>query len=99
MKDELKPELSLRLQPEKLEDGVPQAFTFVLTNVGSEDVRYPLPDIDCSNPSPKGSVWRDESWEPSMGATGLAKAKGYCSFEAPDRLNPESSSVRRNGRC
>ena len=93
VKDELKPELSLRLQPENLVDGVPQAFTFVLTNVGAEDVHLPLPDIDCSNRSPQGSVWLDESWQPSTGATGLAKGKGYCDFGSAGR--PEPTVIER----
>ena len=74
-----KPEVSLLLQPEKVVEGVPQAFTFVLTNISGEDLRLPEPDIDCGNPTSQGAIWLDESWQPTNG-TGLGKGLGTCDF-------------------
>jgi len=74
-----RPELSILLQPENVVDGVPQAFTFVLTNISDQDIHLPQPDIDCSNPTSQGAVWLNESWQPSTG-TGLGKGIGTCDF-------------------
>jgi hypothetical protein len=47
--------LALRLQPEALEEGVPQAFRFELVNTTDHDVRVPRPAIQCEN-SFSGSI-------------------------------------------
>lgn len=75
----LQPELRIVLEPESLVDGVPQAFTFVLTNIGDKDLRLPQPNIDCSEPTSKGSIRLDESWQSDTGM-GLAKGVDACDF-------------------
>jgi len=95
VKHEPKPELSLRLQPENLANGVPQAFRFVLTNIGDKDLRLPLPNVDCSNVNWKGSLWLDESWQPSTGAMGLAKGQAFCDFGSRFTGRPEPSLIQR----
>ena len=41
--------LEFRLQPERMEGGVPQAFDFLLVNKTDHDVRVPVPIIDCED--------------------------------------------------
>jgi hypothetical protein len=41
--------LELRLQPERVERGVPQAFSFLLVNKTDHDVRVPIPTIECAD--------------------------------------------------
>jgi hypothetical protein len=41
--------LELRLQPERVERGVPQAFSFLLVNKTHHDVRVPMPAVDCED--------------------------------------------------
>jgi hypothetical protein len=77
-KEEPESELSLRLQPENLVDGVPQAFTFILRNFSNEDLRLPVPEIDCGNVNWRGSLLLDETWQPSAGGAGWGKGKGFC---------------------
>ena len=72
-----RPELAIVLEPEQMVDGVPQAWTFVLTNVSGHELRLPQPSIDCSNPTATGSVWMNESWTLGDG-TGLGKGGGAC---------------------
>jgi hypothetical protein len=70
-------ELSLLLMD--LVDGVPQGFTFVLTNVSSGDLRIPPPDItDCSDRTPHGTIRLEEAWVP-LASPGLGIAKGVAS--------------------
>jgi hypothetical protein len=71
-------EIELSLLPMDLVDGVPQGFTFVLTNVSSGDLRIPPPDIDCSNRTPHGAVRLEKSWTP-LASQGLGLAKGVVS--------------------
>lgn len=73
------PEIRLELLPIHIIDGVPRGFTFVLTNVSNGDLRIPPPDIDCGNPTPRGTLWLNESWVPISGI-GLGKGVGICDF-------------------
>jgi hypothetical protein len=41
--------LELRLQPERVERGVPRAFSFLLVNKTDHDVRVPIPTVDCED--------------------------------------------------
>jgi hypothetical protein len=41
--------LELQLKPERLEQGVPQAFTFLIVNKTDHDVRIPVPTIQCED--------------------------------------------------
>ena len=70
-------EIELKLLPVDVTDGVPTGFTFVLTNVSNEDLRVPPPNIDCSNPTPQGTLWLQESWVPVSG-DGMGKGMGIC---------------------
>jgi hypothetical protein len=54
------PELSVVLQPEAIVNGLPQAFTFTLTNTSGKDLRLPQPSLNCSN----GSIMLTVSWLP-----------------------------------
>jgi hypothetical protein len=89
------PELSLRLQPENLARGVPRAFKFILTNIGKRDLRLPLPYIDCSNVSWRGSLWLNESWQASTGAAALAVGQSSCDFGSRFIGRPEPTLIRR----
>jgi len=95
VKHEPKPELSLRLQPENLVNGVPLAFRFALTNIGDKDLRLPRPNVDCSNVNWRGSLWLDESLQPSTGAMGLAKGQASCDFGSRFTGRPEPSLIQR----
>ena len=54
---EEQPGLELRLQPEDVQAGVPEAFTFVLVNRSNHDVRVPMPSIECDDPPFDGSIF------------------------------------------
>lgn len=41
--------LEFRLQPERVERGVPQAFSFLLVNETDHDVRLPIPTVQCED--------------------------------------------------
>jgi hypothetical protein len=41
--------LEFRLQPLRMEEGVPQAFDFRLVNKTDHDVRVPIPTVDCED--------------------------------------------------
>jgi hypothetical protein len=41
--------LELQIQPENFEQGVPQAFTFLIVNKTNHDVRIPVPTIQCED--------------------------------------------------
>ncbi len=41
--------LELRLHPEPLKSGIPQAFTFTLTNRSDHELRLPSPSLPCSD--------------------------------------------------
>lgn len=41
--------LEFRLQPERLEQGVPQAFDFLLVNKTDHDVSVPIPRVECED--------------------------------------------------
>ena len=72
-------EIELSLLPMDLVDGVPQGFTFVLTNISSGDLRIPPPDPDCSNRTPHGAIRLEEAWVPlSSPGLGIAKGVGSC---------------------
>ena len=73
------PELSLILEPGPVVDGVPVSFVFHLINVSQRDFRIPDPYVDCSNATPNGSFWLNESWQPPAGP-GLGKGGGSCDF-------------------
>lgn len=73
------PELSVILEPMEIVDGIPQAFSFHLINVGPKDLRIPEPNIDCSHSTADGSLWLSESWQPWVG-NGLGKGSGFCDF-------------------
>jgi hypothetical protein len=71
-------EIELSLLPMDLVDGVPQGFTFVLTNVSSGDLRIPPPDIDCSNRTRHGAIRLQDSWTP-LASQGLGLGTGVIS--------------------
>jgi len=71
-------EIELSLLPMDLVDGVPQGFTFVLTNISSGDLRIPPPDPDCSNRTPHGAIRLQESWTP-LASHGLGLGTGVAS--------------------
>ena len=73
------PEIKLEMVPVNIVDGVPTGFTFVLTNVSNADLYLPLPDIDCGNRTPRGTIWLAESWAPLSG-DGLGKGNAACDF-------------------
>ena len=41
--------LELHLRPERVERGVPQAFSFLLVNTTDHDVRVPMPTVQCED--------------------------------------------------
>jgi hypothetical protein len=41
--------LEFHLQPERVERGVPQRFTFLLVNKTNHDVRVPIPTVECED--------------------------------------------------
>jgi hypothetical protein len=91
------PELSVMLEPGPLVSGVPVTFTFHLRNVGQKDLRIPEPNVDCRNPTMNGSVWLNESWQPSTG-NGLGKGSGVCDFAGSDLPSPPFMDVARKWR-
>lgn len=48
--------IELRLQPDAIDHGVPQAFIFSLWNTSDHDVRIPTPSIQCDD-SFDGAIW------------------------------------------
>ncbi len=56
------PQLELKLSVEQLKAGVPQHFTFTLTNISDNEIRLPDPDLGCEKSTRRGSFWLDESW-------------------------------------
>jgi hypothetical protein len=72
-------EIALEMFPQSTVDGVPTAFSFVLRNISSAEIYIPPPNIDCGNPTARGSIWLSESWVQASG-DGLWKGKGSCDF-------------------
>jgi hypothetical protein len=48
--------LEFRLQPEAVEGGVPQAFSFLLVNTIGHDIRVPMPTDECED-SFSSAIW------------------------------------------
>ena len=48
--------LELRIEPENLQKGLPQAFRFVLINRGDHEIRVPVPVLECGA-SYTGEIW------------------------------------------
>lgn len=61
--------LELRLQPESMDSGVPQAFTFSLVNRSDHEVRVPVPAVECED-SFDGSLWLRLDFTPLNPGTG-----------------------------
>lgn len=57
--------LELRLHAEDIQDGIPQAFTFVLVNKSDHSIRIPTPAIECEDPVNDGSLWLKVNFRPS----------------------------------
>ena len=65
--------IELRLQPDAIEHGVPQAFTFSLLNTSDHDVRVPGPAIQCDD-SYGGAIWLRLKFTPDAPAKpGMAR--------------------------
>lgn len=48
--------LELRMRAEKLQNGLPQAFTFDLVNRSEHDLRVAAPSVECGD-NYDGSIW------------------------------------------
>jgi len=57
-------ELELKLKPEQIKDGMPEAFIFLLINKSNHDIRLPTPEVDCGN-SYTGSIMLRVHFVPS----------------------------------
>ena len=79
---EEQPGLELRLQPEDVQAGVPEAFSFVLVNRSNHDVRVPMPSIECEDPSFDGSIFLKVEFQPLR-----PDAPGFGSGCANDRMD------------
>ena len=87
-------ELNLVLEPGLIVDSVPVSFIFHLVNVGEKDLRIPEPYVDCGNATTNGSMWLNESWQPSTG-TGLGKGTGICDFGGSGLPSPPITEVAK----
>jgi hypothetical protein len=74
--------LELRLQPEDVQAGVPEAFTFVLVNRSNHDVRVPMPSIECEDPPFDGNFRLKVEFKPSR-----PNAPGFGSGCTNDRMD------------
>jgi len=59
--------IELRLQPDSIDHGIPQAFTFSLWNTSDHDVRVPVPSIQCED-SFDGAIWLQLEFTPDVPA-------------------------------
>jgi len=89
------PDLSLILEPGPLVDGVPQTFTFRLTNISARDLLIPRPNIGCSEPTAAGNLWMKESWQPLAGKE-LGNGVAYCDFGYARKPPPTVLELARN---
>lgn len=80
--------LELRLQPEAVLKSIPQAFTVILVNGTANDVRVPVPSVECGD-APHGTIWLRLDFKSSGDRAGLSRScvKDFVYSSISERIN------------
>jgi hypothetical protein len=87
---EEQPGLELRLEPEEVQGGIPEAFTFVLFNGSNHDVRIPMRSIKCEDPPFDGNIRLKVEFRPLR-----PDAPGFGSGCTNDRMDDQPAIMNR----